>query len=154
MRVYLASPLGFAESTRDYLGRVVRELRADGHDVLDPWDSAPELAIDEAQELPFGPEGLERLRRANIAIGARNEAFIRSCDAVVAILDGPDVDSGTASEVGFAYATGKVVLGLRTDVRRAGENEAVKVNLQVQYWIEASRGAVLGSLDDVLSRLR
>ncbi|MGA2259149.1 MAG: nucleoside 2-deoxyribosyltransferase [Thermoguttaceae bacterium] len=39
------------------------------------------------------------------------------CDAVVAILDGPDTDSGTCIEIGYARAKNKPVIGVRTDFR-------------------------------------
>jgi nucleoside 2-deoxyribosyltransferase len=39
------------------------------------------------------------------------------CDAVVAILDGSDSDSGTCIEIGYAHAKGKPVIGVRTDFR-------------------------------------
>ena len=40
---------------------------------------------------------------------------VDASDLVVAVLDGVDVDSGTAWEIGYAYAKGKPVIGLRTD---------------------------------------
>ena len=42
---------------------------------------------------------------------------IDECDAVVGILDGADADSGTCVELGYAYARGKPIIGLRTDFR-------------------------------------
>jgi nucleoside 2-deoxyribosyltransferase len=42
---------------------------------------------------------------------------IDRCDAVVAILDGPDSDSGTCVEIGYARALGKPIIGVRTDFR-------------------------------------
>ena len=39
------------------------------------------------------------------------------CDLVVAVFDGADVDAGTAFEVGYAYARGRPVIGVRTDFR-------------------------------------
>jgi nucleoside 2-deoxyribosyltransferase len=39
------------------------------------------------------------------------------CDALVAVLDGADADSGTAFEVGYAHALGKPIVGVRTDYR-------------------------------------
>jgi nucleoside 2-deoxyribosyltransferase len=42
---------------------------------------------------------------------------IDSCHSVVAWLDGPDADSGTCFEVGYAYAKGIPVIGVRTDFR-------------------------------------
>ena len=38
-------------------------------------------------------------------------------DGLVAIMDGPDPDSGTAWEVGYAFGTGKPVVLVRTDLR-------------------------------------
>lgn len=44
------------------------------------------------------------------------EHLVRA-DLVVAILDGADGDSGTAWEMGFAYARSIPMIGLRTDMR-------------------------------------
>jgi nucleoside 2-deoxyribosyltransferase len=44
-------------------------------------------------------------------------AALDSCQVVVAILDGPDADSGTSFEVGYARGRGKRVIGVRTDFR-------------------------------------
>ena len=40
-----------------------------------------------------------------------------NCHVVVAILDGPDADSGTSFELGYARGRGKRVIGVRTDFR-------------------------------------
>jgi nucleoside 2-deoxyribosyltransferase len=42
---------------------------------------------------------------------------IDTSQCVVAWLDGPDADSGTCFEVGYAYAKGIPVIGVRTDFR-------------------------------------
>jgi len=47
---------------------------------------------------------------------------IDSCDAVLAVLDGSDSDSGTCFECGYAYSQGKKIIGLRTDVRGGEDN--------------------------------
>lgn len=47
---------------------------------------------------------------------------IDSSDAVLAVLDGTEVDSGVAWEVGYAYARGTPVIGLRTDFRPGAEH--------------------------------
>jgi len=46
---------------------------------------------------------------------------VETSDAVVAILDGPAADDGTAYEVGYAVAKGKPVIGIRTDYRQSQE---------------------------------
>lgn len=55
---------------------------------------------------------------------------VRQCDVVIACLDGDDVDSGTALEVGVAYALGKPIIGYRTDFRGS---EADGVNAMLRY---------------------
>ena len=51
---------------------------------------------------------------------------IDHCDAVVAILDGADSDSGTCVEIGYALAKGKPVIGIRTDFRD-GETHGLNI---------------------------
>jgi nucleoside 2-deoxyribosyltransferase len=55
---------------------------------------------------------------------------VDECDAVVGLIDGADVDSGTAWEIGYAYALGKPIISLRTDYRGA---EAGPVNIMLQF---------------------
>ena len=51
---------------------------------------------------------------------------INRCDAVVAILDGADADSGTCVEMTYAKGKGKLVIGVRTDFRR-GEDRGLNL---------------------------
>ncbi|MCC8108341.1 MAG: nucleoside 2-deoxyribosyltransferase [Planctomycetes bacterium] len=53
---------------------------------------------------------------------------IDGCDAMVAILEGAEVDSGTAWEVGYAFAKKIPVVGVRTDFR-PGADSGVNVML-------------------------
>jgi len=147
--MYLASPLGFADSTRAYMD-VLRERLSVHVDVVNPWDS-DEFADDlrRAALIEHREERLALLRSINDAIGRANADNIRASDGVVAVLDGVDVDSGTAAEIGFAYALGKWIAGLRTDFRQTGENEAAVVNLQVRHFIDASGGTVVTTIADL-----
>jgi len=76
--------------------------------------------------------------------------MIHDSDTIVAVLDGIDVDSGTAAEIGYGFARGLRVYGLRTDFRMTGENEGGLVNLQVRYFIDASGGTVVTTIGDLL----
>ena len=82
---------------------------------------------------------------ANRETGAHNVQLIDDARAVVAVLDGSDVDSGTAAEIG--YAAGKQhpvpIIGLRFDTRPSGDNRGATVNLQVEYFIELSGGIIV-----------
>ena len=149
--MYLAGPLGFFGAGQWYHAEVLVPAVARRFGVLDPW-SEGEAIIDEFG----GPDAAlaeGRLDAMNTAIGAANRALIDRCDAVLAVLDGPDVDSGTAAEIGYATALGKPVVGLRTDFRLSGENHAAVVNLQLAYFIRASGGRIVRELDDALDAL-
>jgi len=63
---------------------------------------------------------------------------LKKCDILVAVLDGSDVDSGTAFEIGFCFQLHKFIIGIRTDYRKTAiENVpdplAAEVNLMIQY---------------------
>lgn len=151
---YLASPLGFAGSTRPFMEDLVRALR-EHVTVINPWDDQrfaadfAELALVDSVKARSA-----RLSEINTELGRANAASIDRVDGVFAILDGVDVDSGTAAEIGYAFARGKVVNGLRTDFRLAGDNPGSIVNLQVQYFIEASGGKVVTEVGDFIALAR
>jgi len=121
-------------------------------DIENPWDDV--RFVDEFAEIATVDrydERVNRLGKINHELGKTNAERIDKSDAVLAILDGVDVDSGTAAEIGYAFARGKRVYGLRTDFRLAGDNIGSTVNLQVQYFIEASGGRVVGTLDELVA---
>jgi nucleoside 2-deoxyribosyltransferase len=154
MRIYLASPLGFAASTRGYMAELIEQL-SEVVTVVNPWDDTSFAAdFERANALTDIAERREHFHRINLGIGAKNERMIRSVDALVAVLDGVDVDSGTAGEIGFAYGLGKKSFGLRTDFRMTGDNEAAGINLQLRYFIENSGGSYHTSVESLLGALR
>lgn len=150
-RIYLASPLGFADSTRGFMKDIVTQL-SEHVDVINPWDD--QRFANDFAELATENDWDKRTRRLheiNAELGRTNAANIDAADGVFGILDGVDVDSGTAAELGYAFARGKFVAGLRTDFRLAGDNDGSVVNLQVQYFIEASGGRVVRTLDALVA---
>lgn len=151
-RVYVASPLGFNEPGRHWAATVLHpRLVAAGWEVLDPWaDQSGEVAATLAR--PPGQPRIDALRAMSRTIGARNRRLLAEADAVLAVLDGPDVDSGTAAEIGWAAARATPVVGLRTDFRLA-DHEAAAVNLQVEDFVTCSGGRLVGTLDGALAAL-
>jgi nucleoside 2-deoxyribosyltransferase len=116
IRVYLASPLGFSEAGRHFYTTIlVPHVRALGYEVLDPWTLTDARTIQAAQSMAYGPAKREAWRTLNLEMGATNRAAIDAAQAVVAVLDGTDVDSGTAAEIGYAFARGKLIVGYRGD---------------------------------------
>ena len=65
------------------------------------------------------------------------------------MLDGPELDSGTVSEIGFAAGVGKKCYGLCTDFRDCGDFEGLSINLQVLYWIESSGGRLFREIEEM-----
>lgn len=99
-RIYLAGPDVFRPDAAEHGRRVVALCAQHGFEAVFPLESA----------LPTGlpPQALARhIYQANIA-------HIAACDAVLANLEffrGPEPDSGTCFEVGYAIALGKPVVG-------------------------------------------
>jgi nucleoside 2-deoxyribosyltransferase len=136
---------------------LVARLDAIGFAVLNPWTlPTTTLALrdlTDAMAITDPTARRDRLKAASMRIAAGNEEAIRQADLVVAVLDGTDVDSGTAAEIGFAAALGRPIFGLRTDFRPAGDNEGVVVNLQVQWWIERHGGKVTRTVEELANAL-
>ena len=150
-RIYLASPLGFAASTASFMADLVGRLSFH-YEVSNPWDEDEfDADFQRAAAMDSVSARYGLLHRIDMELGRRNEQRIRQADALIAILDGVDVDSGTASEIGFAYALDKRIDGLRTDFRLAGDNAGSIVNLQVEYFIEASGGSIYASTDALIA---
>lgn len=144
-RCYVASPLGFSESGRDYYAQRYVPALAAHVEPVDPWTlSLPEefeAARAAGREQAFG-----------IEVGARNAEAIRSARLLIAQLDGQEVDAGTAAEVGYAAALGLPCLGVRSDLRSSGE-PGMLVNLQLEAFIVLSGGYIAGSLDELVAQL-
>lgn len=144
-RCYVASPLGFSAAGRHYYAEVLIPALAEVVDPVDPWTLTEAHEIEAARR-----DGRER--GFALEIGRRNAAAIDSCELLAAVLDGQEVDSGTAAEVGYGAAKGLTCFGLRTDLRQSGE-PGVAVNLQVEHFVVASGGAIASSLDELVDAL-
>ncbi|WP_210395263.1 nucleoside 2-deoxyribosyltransferase [Motiliproteus sediminis] len=149
-KVYLAGPLGFSEAGQLFHQRVLSDLSRLGFELLDPWalNESDELAAALAE--PDLNRQRQRLAALNVQIGAVNVEAIDRCDWVLANLDGVDVDSGTAAEIGYAFARNKRVIGYRGDFRFSCDNLGSVVNLQVEYFIRSSGGTIYRRWSDLM----
>lgn len=153
--IYLASPFGFSEAGRNFqYEKLIPTLHSLGFEIIDPWKLIDQSKIRHVAEMPLGEERKEAWAKLDGEIGRENQAALTACQFVVAILDGVDVDSGTAAEIGYAFALGKPVIGYRGDFRLTGDNEGAVVNLQVEYFIRASGGTIVHSTDALVEVLR
>lgn len=141
MRVYLAGSI-FTPYERAFLSECAERLRAEGFAVFVPHEQ--------------GLMGVDVTAEAVFAVDA---AGVESADAVLAVLDGPSVDDGTACEIGLFHGLKqrdpgrKGVVGLLTDLRAERRGDFA-INLFVRGCIEASGGAVVDSLDEAVAILR
>lgn len=131
-RVYLAAPL-FSEAERVFNASVARLLKAHLFEVHLPQEAGDDSDTRDIHEQ-------ERLF-------SDNKKVLEDADVIIAIIDGADADSGTAWEMGYAFARGKPVIALRTDFRRVGHHE------QVNLMLEQS-ATVVGSMEEVLAVLQ
>jgi nucleoside 2-deoxyribosyltransferase len=114
-RIYLAAPL-FSEAEQAYNLLLHDLLQEHFFDVYLPQD--------------VGDTSHTRCRDEHRAIFERHIRALHEADIVVSVIDGADADSGTSWEMGFAYALGKTVVGVRTDFRMAGHHERVNLMLE------------------------
>lgn len=146
--IYLASPCGFNREHLGYLSRIKERLSALGFEILDPWDADHSATLQKARRA-----GAKRragaFLRAGLSIGAGNEATLRKADIVLGVLDGTDVDSGVACEMGLARGLGKRCYGLRCDWRNAGDLPHLPVNLQIVALVHASGGRIFRSVQSI-----
>ncbi|MCK4375206.1 MAG: nucleoside 2-deoxyribosyltransferase [Candidatus Brocadiae bacterium] len=106
MRIYLSAPL-FTQAQR----RWNRALAAGLAEAI----AGAEVVL--PQDFQFGQSYNDPRHSANICRAC--VAAVREADVMVAVLDGADVDSGTALEMGIACERGMPVVGVRTDYRES-----------------------------------
>lgn len=150
LKVYLASPLGFSPENDTYREKLKKHLVQIGHEIFDPW-SQEDVAqqIKDALAINDQTERKQAISRAAAFTGSSNADGIRWADAVLAVLDGAELDSGTAAEVGFGAGIGKKCFGLRTDFRDTGDLPGLPFNLQVLYFINQSGGKLFRKIEDI-----
>ena len=154
IKIYLAGPLGFSEAgSTFYYEKLVPAISKLGLQYFDPWNTKLYGRIRNTASMKYGIRKKNEWMKLNFEIGKLNRQNIETCDLVIAVLDGSDIDSGTAAEIGYAVAHGKRVIGYRGDIRLSSDNEGCMVNLQVEYLIKYSGGLITGSLDELISYL-
>ncbi len=142
MRIYVAGAL-FSEAERAWLDGLAARLRGEGFECFVPHEQLTELTPAEVYRVD--------------AVG------LRSANVLLAWLDGPSIDDGTACEIGmFAGLVERDgrqyrgIVGLVTDLRierRRGNAAGDGLNLFVAGAIEAC-GRICWSVDEAVEALR
>lgn len=139
MKVYLAGPL-FSQAERDWLSSLAARLRADAIECFVPHES---FSGTEPGSAP--------------AVFAADLEGMRSCDLMLAWLDGAMVDDGTAAEIGIFSEWVRrgeklAIIGCCTDLRQIRRRSLAAhagLNLFVAGAIQ-SAGVLVWSIDDAI----
>lgn len=135
IRVYFAAPL-FTQAEWQWNSRLAKELRKSITVILPQERAEAMLRGNE----PFDPKVLFEA----------NVSEIENCDAVLAVFDQADPDSGTSWECGYAYKAGRPTVGLRTDLRPGGDDSKRPVNLMLSMGCKEFLAVPLDKRDDLL----
>jgi nucleoside 2-deoxyribosyltransferase len=129
-QIYIAGPL-FSVSERDFDEQIAKVCDDAG------WQTF----------LPHRDSGVAAIPENRVILFKGNVEAIRNSKILVANLDGPDVDSGTSWEIGYAYNMGIPIVGVRTDARP--HELELPVNLMIHESVHLVR-----SLEELRSLLK
>jgi nucleoside 2-deoxyribosyltransferase len=105
----------------------------------------------------------------SMMIAAGDDKCLLTADFVIAVLDGVEIDSGVACEIGVATALRKPVFALCTDTRQLGtenqnkidaliedpiENQFIYRNLYVIGKIKNSGGSISATINDLILAIK
>lgn len=143
MRIYFAGPL-FTPYERSFIDQCAAQLRGEGFEVFVP------------HEIPLPDPVTAKF------IFEVDSKEVLAANAVLALLDGPMVDDGTATEIGIFWAamradkSKKGIVGLVTDTRVIRDRNMIDgkgINLFVRGCVE-DVGQVVDRFEKALSILR
>ena len=107
MRIYFAALL-FSQAEREFNVKVTKILRENGFDVFLPQEYSGDIDV---------PDTDEKRRKLLTGFFTKDIEAIESSDVLLIVLDGRVPDEGACFELGYAYASGKICVGLKTDSR-------------------------------------
>lgn len=105
----------------------------------------------------------------SMMIANGDDQYLKEADFMIAVIDGVEIDSGVACEIGVITTLGKPVFALYTDVRQMGrdnqdkidaltedatENQFMYRNLYVIGKIKNSGGKIVSSLEDLVTAIK
>jgi nucleoside 2-deoxyribosyltransferase len=149
LRLYISGPL-FTPYHRAFHARNAARLRSEGFICLVPHERSVVHAIEWETGTSITPA----------AIFDQDYEMVAEADAIVALLDDPDVSSGLACEIGIFWAmmrhdpTKKGILGLLTD-ERAYRRAAIGVPPVNAFTLGCilDIGCVYSTLDGIIAHL-
>lgn len=153
MKIYFAGPL-FSEAERDWIRSNIRKIQVLAEEkgfkinIIFPYDL---IAVEEMDSL--GDQAKQEIFR-------RCRSHLHDADMMIALLDGTQVDDGTAWEIGYFYrgrTDHSPIVGIRTDFRPSGESNGSVVNAMIECCcdrIVRSSEEMLETLSELFSKGR
>ena len=108
--VYIAGPLFNAHET-SYLEEIAKELEDNGYICFLPHRDQSGIENSELQ-------ATEMSENTKAKIFDNDLKALQNSDLTVALITGWDIDSGTAGEIGYAFASSKPVIAIDANERR------------------------------------
>ena len=108
--IYIAGPLFNIHETR-FLEDIAKELESNGYQCFLPHRD--QSGIDESE-----------LEKTEMSEATKDRIFnndldaLKGADITVALITGWDIDSGTAGEIGYTFASGKPIIAIDASERR------------------------------------
>lgn len=105
----------------------------------------------------------------SIAIAMADMERLNKSDFLIAVIDGVEVDSGVAAEIGAFYMTGKPIFALYSDIRQLGrdnekkiqalindgtENQFMYRNLFLIGIIKDSKGGIYSTIEELVEAIK
>jgi len=109
-KIYIAGPL-FNAHEKKYLEDIAEVLEGTDFDCFLPHRDQTGIDPEELKNNEMSQETKDIIFQTDI------EA-LKGADLIVALVTGQDIDSGTASEIGFMFANNKPVLAITAEERR------------------------------------
>ena len=137
MKIYWANSI-FSKADRDFNIKCVKIIREKGYEVLNP------------QENPFNQNGRESTASD---IFTKDTEMIKECDVFVACIDQETIDCGVACELGIAWETKIILIGLYTDFRLFRISEVKMYKNPYILGCIKSRGKLVTNINGLLREL-
>ena len=108
--IYIAGPLFNIHETR-FLEDIAKELESNGYQCFLPHRD--QSGVDESE-----------LEKTEMSEATKDRIFnndldaLKGSDITVALITGWDIDSGTAGEIGYTFASGKPIIAIDASERR------------------------------------
>jgi nucleoside 2-deoxyribosyltransferase len=146
LTIYLAGPL-FTQAEQQWLKALQQSLQRFGE------RAGRQLEVVWPYELFTQQELAAWGSRAKHEIFSLCRKHLDRADMVIALLDGPQVDDGTAWELGYFFARfpeRRPIIGIRTDFRNAGDAPQALVNLM----LDCSCTMIVRSAEELMTALK